>query len=65
MTAFVPVKSMSRKLTAAEEKTIGDYLVANPDAPFDKVIDRFESEFQTPITHTCVTRIALKRSGQE
>lgn len=59
MTTFQLVKTMSRRLTADEETELLAYLKAHDGDDIDDVIKIFELKFGTPITRSCVTRLAL------
>jgi len=61
MSAFQLTKSMKRKLTDDEEEKVLSWWEKNQDVPITDVIDKFEVEFNTPITEHALLKAMMKR----
>lgn len=60
MSTYRLSKTMPRPLTADEEQSISVYWAEHDTLSEDAIIAHFEKLFGTPITRTCIRRIALQ-----
>jgi len=65
MTLFKLKKTMIRELAPEERKVIRDYLRDHfLEESTAQTAERFEKEFKTPITETCITHIFVELVSQ-